>query len=956
MRTAPLSQLFLALLGLVSLTLPASAKQPPVGQAPKPQQIYNQFRELMADGKFDIAANALQAFLDAKPTDADFLEIEKNYGSTAFTRLRTIPRWSDEPESDKQARANVEEAVKRAKAASEKLLRDPARVQKYIRNLAATFEERAFAAEELRRMGDFAIPFLVDELRITRDSDLRDGILSTIPKLDRPTMAGWIAALEGLSPDQQFGVVQAITTRDDIIAMQADAQTDLAPMLWRVMARPTGQSPTLSALSERLLNVLKPGTKAASRSPETELIQLANTFYERTARFDGAKSDPDGKTTVPIWVWDTTDPSSPKLKKMEDVPVGQAEEYYGLRYARWALERKPDYEPAQLLILALAAERAIQRANHGDLASAEPGIFKLLSDAPSPVLEDILSRSLTRKKTGLALAMVQVLGHRADKTSGPALVKALDYPDPAVQMAAANALLRSPVPTPPAVKGKIVDILRRAAGSEAGDPESKGTALIADPSRFRAGAVSVLFRGLGYEVEVFSSGRDLLRRVARSSDFDVLFIDQHTPNPELIDLIGQLQSNPRISNRPTFIVASSDTPRLPTFDQLLVRFSALIAATENRAVPMPAPFVPDSRMTTTEITTARRNNQENRDNQFRNTALQRIERLNRVIEATGVELTKTQRLLLDLRIELITLAVLGAEFPISPDSAPKITENIKSLRNQIALQPLSPRYGMGTPTADLLKLMERFEIDLDRVPDARKRFQSIYSKVDAVELGLPVETFRDAVAEARLARTFQKYPAIKIVPEPFGQSALAEDLQAAQTEPGLAPRSMATKQSDRKLAVEWLRKMATGELPGFDVKAAEPELRAALRSEELAEDAIPAVGRFGSADAQQALLSVALNIGKPLPLRTKAADEAIKHIQINGKATAQSLIDPIVEAASNEADVSLRGKFLTLKGLLDHKPDAFLDSIRGYNPPLIPPPPPEPEPKKEPEVKKNPNQ
>jgi hypothetical protein len=259
----------------------------------------------------------------------------------------------------------------------------------------------------------------------------------------------------------------------------------------------------------------------------------------------------------------------------------------------------------------------------------------------------------------------------------------------------------------------------------------------------------------------------------------------------------------------------------------------------------------------------------------------------------------------------------------------------------------------------MLKLMERFEIDLAKVPAAKQRFEKLYSSADTSDLGLPVETFRDAALEARLTRTLKNYPAVRIVPEPFGRTQLSAELVAAQADAGQAPRDPADKKAAQKLAVEWLRKMATGDVPGYDLKTAEPELRAALRNDDLASDAITAVSRFGSADAQQSLLTLALNVGKPLPLRTKAADATIRHIQMNGKAIAKSLIDPLVELADKEADVALRAKFMTLKGLLAYNPTEFVGQVRGYNPPLLPPPPkpmepkkdPEPEPKKDPDMK-----
>lgn len=967
MRTLPFLALALCLSGLSGLGSRAAAQDPKA--APKTQAIFIQARELINEGKYDIAANFLQAFLEANPTDADLLELERRFGTTAFTGLRAVSKWSDDPAADKKARATAEEVIKRARAASEKLLYNPARVQKYINNLGQSYEERVFAELELKRTGEYAIPFLVDTFRITRDRELYAGILGTIPKLEPHTMAGWIAAMDGFTPDQQYGVLRALASREDVLALQNTAQNELAPLLWRILNQPPEQSPTLRGYAETLLNKLRPGIKAATRTPEAELVQHGLAFYDHKARFAGAKNNPDGSpTTVPLWRWDETNPAEPKLVKIEDVPVGQAEEYYGLRYARWALERRPDYEPAQALILALAAERAIERARFGSLATAEPAVFKLLADAPSATLLDLLGRGMNRKKTGLALAMIQALGARADKTSTAQMVRALDYPDPQVQFAAANALLRSPVPVPPDARTKVIDILRRAAGAEAAAPEVKGMALVADPNKQRGDALGFLLRGLGYDVEVFITNRDLLRRVARASDFDVVFIDHHTPNPELIDTVGQLQADPRTGNRPTFVVASPDKVRVPTFDQLIVRFAALIAATENEIVPMPPPFVPDPRMTREEIAVARKRIQENRDNQFRNTAGQRMARLKRVVETTGLTLTETQQILFNMRVELITYAVLGAEFAISPESSPGTVEFLAKLRQQIDLQPPSPSYGAGTPTTDLLKLMERFETDLARVPAAQKRFENIYSRVDPAELGLPFETFRDPVLETRLIKTLGNYPAVRVIPEPHGRLSLATQLGFAQADPATAPRDPAEKAASQRLAVEWLRRMATGDVAGFDVKAAEPELRAALRSDDLADAAVDALARFPSSDAQRALLELALNSGKPVPLRTKAADAVIRHVQTNGRGIVKPTLDALATTADREPNPVLRAKLLTLGGLLIDKPvvvpdprdgkpvanpGAFVNQLKSYNPPLLPPPPKAPEPKKEPEEKKD---
>lgn len=956
MRAISVLALFL---GMIACWSSGSAiAQPPVKEeAQKPLALFAKFRELMNDAKFDIAAGFLKLFLDANPTDAEFLEIEKKYSTTVFLALRNIPRWSDDEAVNKKAREYVEEAIKRSKAANEKLLRDPARVAKYIRNLGATYEEKIFAELELKRTGDFAIPYMVDELRLTREKAVYAGLLETIPVLEGSTMSGWVAALDGLPPDQQFGVVSAIASRSDVLNLQTYAQTDLSPFLWRIMTQPADQSPALRALAEKLLGYLHPGMKVDSKSPEERLTELARAYYDRAVRYSGVKTNGDGSRTVPIWVWDAM---TTKLSKNDEVPIGQADEYYGLRYARWVLEVKPGYEPAQGLLISIAAERAIERAHFGNLAKTEPGVFRLLSDAPSNVLADQLNRGLNQRKTALTLAMLQVLGDRADRftatpPSGPGdkpslLVKALGYPDPQVQLAAANALLRSPVPVPSSARPLIVDILRRAVASEAGSDDTIGTALLADPNKARADSISALLRGLGYRVEVMSNGRDLLRRISRSSDFDLIMIDHHTPNPELIDLIGQIQADVKTANRPTMVVASSDKLRMPSFDQLVVRFAAIIASTENESIGMEPPFKPDPRDLEKQkfLEDERRKNSEYRDNVFRRAADDRIARLNRLIETTDIQLTDTQRLLLRLKVQLLTYAILGIQFPYSSESAPITVEHVTRLRRQLAAQPLSPQYGVGLPTTDFLKMLERFEIDLARVPVRKKQFDYLYSKLDPSEFGMAVETFREPIIEARLQRTLRNYPGVRIIPEPLVGSEFASALKASYLDPSQAPRDPAEKKAAQKLAIEWFRKMAIGEVPGYDLKVAEADIRSALRVDDLAESAIEAVSRFSSAAAQESLLSVAINGMRPLPLRSKAADAAIQHIQVHGNSIPKTLITPLVERSATEPDLNLRGKLLTLKGMLAYTPNGFVDQLKSYNPPLIPIPPKAEAPKAEP--------
>lgn len=960
MKTTSLLAFALCLCGLAGTV---RAQEPEKGAPQKPLAIYSSFRELMSEGKFDIASNFLRLFLDSNPSDAELLELEKKYGPATFESLRNV-KWSDDKPFNDKARAAVEELIKRSRAANEKVLQDPARVARYIRNLGATREERLFAEMELKRTGDFAVPMMVDELRITRDAAQYAGILEAIAMQEDHAVAGWVAALDGMTEDQQFGVATKIFSRPDVLNLQSVAQTDLAPYFWRVLANP-GANPMLRRLAEDALNSLRSGARADTRVPEAELTKLARTYYDGTARFGYTINNADGSPrSTPIWIWDA---KASKLIKLNDVPIEKAREYYGLRYARWVLDAKPADAAAQGLMIALAGEKAIERANFGSLAVAEPAAYRLLADAPSAILIEQLRRGINQKKVSLVLAMLQVLGDRGDRDvatppAGPGekpslLVRAMtEIPDPRVQFAAANALLRSPVPVSGTIKSRIVEILRGAAASDASAPDaSKGNALLADPSAVRSASVAARLRGLGYEVEVVKTGRDLLRRIARASDFDVIVIDRHIANPELIDLIGQIQSDVKGASRPVLVVASSDKERQPTFDQLIVRFAALIASTENEKSELLFnerlhPYSPNARdrESNEEIEKHRKENGDQRDKVIERLAKARIDRLDRLINSTGVQLTASQKLLLALRIDLLTYAVLKLQYPYSEANAPDTMRHINKLRSQLQAQPPIQPYGVGLPTVELVKLLDRFEIDLAKVPERKKEFEFLYSRLDPTDFGMAVETFRDPVAEVRLGRQLRNYPIVKIIPEPYNAMELAADLLASYQDPAQAPRDPGEKKSTQKAAVEWLRRMAVGDLPGYDVKSADAELRAALRNDDLAENAIEAVARLSSAGAQEDLLTVVLNRMRPLPIRMKAADALIRNVQTHGKTIPKTLLPALAETSAAETDLPLRGKMLTIKGMLAFEPGDFVNQLKSYNPPVVPPPAKPAEPAKEP--------
>ena len=228
-------------------------------------------------------------------------------------------------------------------------------------------------------------------------------------------------------------------------------------------------------LASRLLAV------APSRLPiaKVELTRFADRFYRHEATFINPNA-------VPVWRWEDN-----RLVAYA-ATASQAEEFFGLRYARWALELDPSYEPAQVVFLSLATDKAMERGGlEQPLAQIAPDVHDLLATVYVGALINTLDRALAEKRTAVALGITRALGRAVPRSRPPGpsatrpgvLVRALDYPDRRVQLAAADALLRMPGPPVHQATARVVEVLRRAV---AADSE---TSLPATPLRMLVAAL-----------------------------------------------------------------------------------------------------------------------------------------------------------------------------------------------------------------------------------------------------------------------------------------------------------------------------------------------------------------------------------------------------------------------------------------------------------------------------------
>lgn len=491
-------------------------------------------------GRFDLAARHLAGLLE-KSTDVDaLLQLENDKGMAAFLRLQNIPRWSEDPKANAQAKKDAEELVKRVTAALKDKLSDPKRIDKFVKNLSASPEERAFALRELYRSGPAAVPRLVEVMR-TAEAEERVAILTALPRLRDDTVTPLVAALEIDDPQLRVDLIDVLQKRRAVNAV---------PHLWYLAdstRQPEGvrkkAKEALAYFLDQPVSKLPPARQALTREAER--------YYHHKVRFP----DPEA---VGVWRWDGKELTRAVML------AGKAEEHYGLLFARQALDIDPAYQPAQEVFLSLALEKAAEQAPGQPLAKSAPKLNELLVTVSPDLVTAVLERGLTDQRTPVVLGAVRALGELAEvraarpTTRGePALVRALNYPDRRVQMAAAEALLQIPGTPSAGASTRVVEVLRRAL---AGDAEAKAgpKVLVAFANPELGNRVGKAVAGAGYDPVSASTGRDALRRLNEAADVDALLIDAALPDPGLNSLLAQLRADVNVRRLPLLLAALPD--------------------------------------------------------------------------------------------------------------------------------------------------------------------------------------------------------------------------------------------------------------------------------------------------------------------------------------------------------------------------------------------------------------
>lgn len=453
--------------------------------------------------------------------------------------------------------------VDKVTKAVHKRVGDPGRLAFFVGNLSKSKEERAYAIVQLRQAGPLAVPFMVNVLRDASQKANQKAVVSAFLQMDQGIVPPLLAALD--SPD-----VFVRATVLSVLLQRGDRA--VTSYLWYLYGQPGLSPETKQLVLEGLSRFSTLPKEKITGDPKAVLTREAERYYHHQAAFVGG----DNQT---IWRW--TD---------QDGVVGQPanrsqmEEYYGIYWAKKALELDPAYRPAQVVLLSIAIEKSFDRGGMDQpLAKTAPELAGVLAASGSNLLEGVLERALAEGRTATALGALQALGptndarlaRSAERGLSP-VVSALSYPDRRVQLAAADALLQLPVSGTYPGASRVVEILRKSLNSEAAP-----RAIITTPSSEDGQKLAATLRGWKFDPVVTASGKEAFRQTSAAGNVEAVFIDYRVADPPAPELVAQFRASADTAGVPIVILGNADSSK--TLGALAARYPRVLVV-----APVPA--------------------------------------------------------------------------------------------------------------------------------------------------------------------------------------------------------------------------------------------------------------------------------------------------------------------------------------------------------------------------------
>jgi len=469
------------------------------------------------------------AGLDEAGRSATLVGLEERFGSTIFTEMAS--RADLAPEA-RQLNDAVLDAVRRH-------VQDPARLAGLVDQLKDPSAEVRYAAVvQLQRAGSAAVEPLVTVLADASRAAEHANVRAAMGQLGTDALDPLIAILE--SADAKL-VVEAIRVLGDLANDRA--------LVFLLAPSVSNESDPAVRRAAEAARVKLSGRVSSKEVVVRLLIGRVEDYFGRQYAM---KEDVDGQ--VQVWTWD----SGAKQLVEKGLSADDASLFFATRLAREAHSVAPDNEQVRRLYLATLLEQAAYEKGLDvppELTEGTPA--GRVAEFGVEVVEDLLVYALNSGHAPVATAAARILGHEGDaqtllyRQARPApLTRAMCDADRRVQLAAVEAILQLEPAQAFAGSSRVMETLAHLAAS-GGTPR----ALVAGSSTAESQRVGGYLVALGYEFDTAVNGREAIRKLLSSPDYELVLVDSAMARPTVDFFLQELRHDCRTAKLPVGVLA-----------------------------------------------------------------------------------------------------------------------------------------------------------------------------------------------------------------------------------------------------------------------------------------------------------------------------------------------------------------------------------------------------------------
>jgi DNA-binding response OmpR family regulator len=193
------------------------------------------------------------------------------------------------------------------------------------------------------------------------------------------------------------------------------------------------------------------------------------------------------------------------------------------------------------------------------------------------------------------------------------------------------------------------------------------------------------------------------------------------------------------------------------------------------------------------------------------------------------------------------------------------------------------------------------------LPDPGFNYFLSQYKTNPATAGIPLLVIADKEKAIYAEETLAKLPNVKVIAAaPTSPELLKVEVDSLVSDKTKPVLSAAERSAMARAAVDYLSRIASGEIKGYDLTAADSSLIKALNDDALAVQASAALAYRPTREAQMALTTVLLNESRPAPIRAAVASSLRAHVQRFGNRLTAEQVGGIVKLAQSASNPVLR--------------------------------------------------